>query len=64
VETLLAAPVIIRSPETLRQLRAVQALEHIGSSEARQVLAVLARGAPEARLTHEANAALTRLDHR
>jgi len=53
----------ITSGETLRQLRAVEVLEHIGSPEARQVLQTLAEGAPEARLTREAKTALARLTH-
>jgi WD40 repeat protein len=52
------------SKETLRQLRAVEVLEHIGSPEARQVLRTLATGAPEAFPTREAKAALERLMHR
>jgi hypothetical protein len=57
----LAGP--ITSAETLRRLRAVEVLEHIGSLEARQVLRTLAEGAPEAHLTREAKAALDRLTH-
>jgi hypothetical protein len=52
---------ITGSGEWLRALRAVQALEYSGTSEARQVLDRLAGGAPEARLTDEAQAALRRL---
>jgi hypothetical protein len=51
----------ITSGETLRRLRAVEVLEHIGSPEARRVLRTLAEGAPEAILTREAKAALDRL---
>jgi WD40 repeat protein len=51
----------ITSTEKLRQLRAVEALEHIGSPEARQVLRTLTEGAPQAILTREAKAALERL---
>ena len=48
-------------PEVLRALRAVEILEHIGSSEARQVLRAVSQGAPEARLTQDAKASLERL---
>jgi WD40 repeat protein len=67
------------SPETRRRLeklmakgddaaylpeqRAVEALEHIATAEARELLRKLATGAPEARLTLEAKAALKRLPH-
>jgi hypothetical protein len=50
--------------ELLRQLRAVELLESLGSAEARQVLETLAKGAPGARLTKEARAALDRLNRR
>ena len=49
------------SPETLRAVRAVEALEHIGTPEARQLLKALADGAPDARLTRDAKASLQRL---
>jgi WD40 repeat protein len=45
---------------TIRQLRAVYALERIGSKEARQLLASLANGEAAAWLTAEARAALKR----
>jgi hypothetical protein len=48
-------------PERLRLVRAVGVLEVIGNPEARQVLTTLARGAPEAQLTVEAQSALERL---
>jgi WD40 repeat protein len=54
----------ITSGETLRQLRAVEVLEHIGSPEAQQVLQTLTAGAPQAVLTREAKAALERLMHK
>jgi RNA polymerase sigma factor (sigma-70 family) len=52
------------SAETVRQIRAVEALECIGTPEARQLLAKLAAGPAETRLTQEANAALRRLAKR
>lgn len=62
-ESLLAGPRIVRSPEVVRQIRAVQVLEWIGSQEARCHLQVLADGAPASRLTEEAKASLQRQDH-
>jgi RNA polymerase sigma factor (sigma-70 family) len=47
--------------EELRPLRAVEVLEQVGTTEARQVLAALATGRPEARLTLEATRAEARL---
>jgi hypothetical protein len=47
--------------EQLRQLRAIEILEHVGTAEARQVLRSLAQGAPEAHVTQDAKAALDRL---
>jgi RNA polymerase sigma factor (sigma-70 family) len=61
VEQLLAVPRVVRIPEQLRALRAVEALERIGNAEARRVLEAMAKGAPEARLTREARASLDRL---
>jgi RNA polymerase sigma factor (sigma-70 family) len=45
----------------LREVRAAEVLERLGSTEARQLLQSLAKGAPEARLTREAKASLERL---
>jgi RNA polymerase sigma factor (sigma-70 family) len=50
--------------EQLRALRAVEVLEHIGTSDAQEVLKKMAKGAPEARLTREATAALDRLNNK
>jgi hypothetical protein len=49
------------SPERVRELRAVEVLEHIGTAEARAVLRTLAEGATDSRLTREAKASLKRL---
>jgi len=49
------------SAERLRALRAIQVLEYVGTTEAREHLRTLAKGLPEARLTREAKAALERL---
>jgi WD40 repeat protein len=49
------------SAETVRQIRAVEALESIGNPEARQLLDKLATGPAEMRLTQEAKAAARRL---
>jgi WD40 repeat protein len=48
----------------LHMLRALEVLEHIGSSEARKALEQLAQASPESRLTDEAKAALGRLAKR
>ena len=49
------------SADQLRRLRAIQTLEYCRSAAARQLLEALARGAPEARLTREAMAAIARM---
>ena len=48
-------------PESIRDWRAVEVLEFIGTPAARRVLEKLAGGATEALLTREAKAALKRL---
>jgi HEAT repeat protein len=50
------------SAESLRALRAVEVLEHIGTSEAKRVLQTLAKGATGSRLTTEAQASFDRLN--
>jgi WD40 repeat protein len=50
--------------ERLQTWRAVEVLDHIGTPEARQVLQVLAKGLPEARLTRAAQETLERLSRR
>jgi hypothetical protein len=52
------------SPRRLQKLRAVEVLEHIATPEARELLRILAKGAPEARVTQEAKASLERLAQR
>jgi WD40 repeat protein len=64
VQQLLGQLAAVPSGERLRALRALEALEQIGTPQARAALEALARGAPEARLTQEAKAALERLARR
>ncbi len=45
-------------------MRAASVLETIGTDDARQVLADLAKGPPDSRLTKEAKAALQRMNVR
>jgi WD40 repeat protein len=49
------------SGRQLQELRAVEVLENVGTVRARRVLETLAQGAPGARLTNEAKAAVDRL---
>jgi hypothetical protein len=49
------------SGERLRAVRAIELLEHIGTPEARAVLAAVARAAPGARRTEEARESANRL---
>jgi hypothetical protein len=55
---------VVTDPDALRSLRAIWVLERIGTPAARAVLEDLAKGAPEARQTQEAKAALNFLDKR
>jgi WD40 repeat protein len=52
------------SPEALRALRAIEALERVGDLDARRLLSRLAAGDSEARRTREAKGALERLAKR
>ena len=52
------------SAEELRAQRALEVLEQLGTPEARRLLAMLSHGAPGARLTRAAAAALNRLARR
>jgi hypothetical protein len=52
------------TPEEVRAIRVVEALEQAGTAAARRLLTDLADGVSEARLTHEATAALQRLPHK
>jgi hypothetical protein len=53
-----------RSPSRRQALRALVVLEHAATPEARELLERVSRGAPQARLTQEAKAALERLAKR
>jgi len=61
IEQLLTAVLTVRSPEQLRSLRAIEALEHIGNPEAGKILESLAKGPPASRQTREAQDSLDRL---
>jgi RNA polymerase sigma factor (sigma-70 family) len=54
----------LTSPKTIRELRAVEVLEHIGTAPASQVLRKLAEGASGSRQTGAARASLERLAKR
>ena len=51
----------LQSAERLREMRAVEVLEWIGSADAKSLLKTLATGLPSARMTREARASLQRL---
>ena len=52
------------SPNSMQRVRAIEALEYIGTPEARKLLLDLARGAPGTRVTREAAVSLSRLERR
>jgi WD40 repeat protein len=54
----------LHAPEQVRGLRAVEALELIGTEDARAVLRALAKGEPRSRLTRQARGAVERLERR
>jgi RNA polymerase sigma factor (sigma-70 family) len=54
----------LAAPARLRELRAVEVAEHIGTARARELLSAWAGGAEEALLTREARAAVERLKRR
>jgi WD40 repeat protein len=64
IEEILSAAMTIRSPSLLRQARAIQVLEYIGSKDAIGLLRTLSAGAAGHRLTTEAAVALGRLTKR
>jgi len=52
------------SAQALQALRGIEVLEHLATPEARPLLQAIAKGAPDAQLTRQANAALRRLGPR
>jgi hypothetical protein len=61
VQAILDTLDVARSPERLRQVRAMETLEAMATPEARQLLHKLADGEPMAVQTREAKASLQRL---
>jgi WD40 repeat protein len=55
---------VVTRPDKLREIRAVEVLERIGTPGARDLLRELARGVSEARLTREARDSVERLTRR
>ncbi len=55
---------LVTNNEKLRRLRAIEALEHIGTKEAKAILEEVARGAPAALETQSARESLARLAKR
>ena len=61
---LLEALHVVRDPETLRHLRALEVLEHVGTAEAQTIIHDLSEGLAGARVTREAKDSLQRLKKR
>jgi WD40 repeat protein len=61
LERLLARLEPVNDPETLRALRALEVLEHIGTAESRRIVERLTKGPAEARVTAEAKRTLGRI---
>jgi hypothetical protein len=61
IESILSSPPN-KPCESLAQLRAIEVLEYVGGKEARRGLEIMAKGAPNARLTQEAKESLERLN--
>jgi hypothetical protein len=55
---------LVTRPDRLREIRAVEVLERLGTPAARDLLRELARGVPESRMTREARESLDRLTRR
>jgi hypothetical protein len=55
---------LVTVPEVVRERRAVELLERIGTAESRRLLKALARGDPEGELTRWARSSLARLEKR
>jgi secreted Zn-dependent insulinase-like peptidase len=64
MELLLEKSDLLKNPERLRALRAIEVLENIGTSEVKRTLQRLVDGAPEAQQTREARASLERFGKR
>jgi WD40 repeat protein len=64
IEKLLAELPEAVEGDHLRELRAIELLELLGTDEAKKILKTLASGAPDAELTQRAKAALARLTRR
>lgn len=64
IQRLLAGLADNQSPDRLRGLRAIEALENIATPESRGLLKGLVAGVAQARITREAKASLDRLDRR